>query len=92
MTNDFNQASKIACQLSLEYMTSVKDCMLEITTNVDAVIDIADEYEGDYGNFIWRYTPPGQYSSYVWAHQDIDSIDKAATKFIDIIDKHSMPK
>ena len=69
--------------------------MLEINTYVSIVTDNADVYEGNGGTFggpIWRYTPPGQRSSRVYAYDDIADIDTAAVKCIDMMDKHDMPK
>ena len=59
---------------------------------VDSMIYNADVYKGNDSNLIWRYTPPGQYGKFLYAYKDIDNIEQAAKKCIDIIDKHDIPK
>ena len=66
--------------------------MIYMTKYVNAMIDNAGVYSGGGGSRIWRHTHPGQYSSCVMAHQDVENINEAAVKCIDIIDKHAMPK
>ena len=93
MKNNLTKHRRSHARLLVNYVTSVNDCMLEMATYVDIMIYNIDVYESNRGWRICRnYTPPGQRGSYIYAHQDIDNINKAAIKCIDIIDKHVMPK
>ena len=88
--NDLVEILGSYASLSLKHVTSVNDCMLEMVTFFVLVIENADVYRGSGRGAIYRdYTPPGQYSRWIYAHQDIDYIDKAAIKCIDSI---AMPK
>ena len=73
-------------------MEPVNDCLLEVATHVDIVIDNADAYQENGVSYIWRWKLSGEYSSYVFAHQDIAGTVNAAIKCIDVMDKHDMPK
>ena len=93
MTNDLVKRRRSHANQSLAHVTLVKDCFLEMATYADVMIDNADVYRASDRGAIYRlYTPPGQYSRWIYAPQDIDIIDKAASKCIDAIDKHNMPK
>ena len=91
MTNDLTKLRRSRASLLLGYLTSVNDCMLEMIYYVAVMVDNAGAYSGG-GIYTWRLPLPGQRGSYIYAHQDIDNINKAAIKCIDIIDKHVMPK
>ena len=92
MTNDIFKYLRSRNYISFKPVASVNDCMIDMTTRVDVVTDSADVYEGAALLRIGRRTPPGQNDSWIFAFGDIDNIDKAAIKCIDIIDKHVMPK
>ena len=90
MTSDLAKYQRSHASLSLNYMASVKDCMLEMTKHANVMIDNADAYSGG-GIYIGRLALPGQRGS-IYAHQDIDYLVRAAVKCIDIIDKHVIPE
>ena len=92
MANDIFKYRRSLYRLTLKHLKSVNDYMIDIIKYVGVMIDNADVYEGDDVDWIWRWTPPGQTSHRVFAHQDINRIFKAAIKCIDIIGKHTMPK
>ena len=72
---------------SLKNFVSVCECLLDMVTYIDVVIDNADVYYYSIG--IVRRTPA---SGFVSASDDIDNIEKAASRCIDIVDTHAMPK
>ena len=90
--NDLTKRLRSHARLPSNDMTLVNDCMIEMDKYVVAVIDNAGVYEGNDVSRIWRYTPASQTRNYVFAHEDIDDILKAAVKCIDTIDKRDMSK
>ena len=92
MTNDLVKHQISGASLLFNDVTSVNDCMIEMAKYVYFVIDNADVYEGNSVGLIWRWTPASQTRNYVFAHEDIDDIVKAAGKCIDVIYKRVIPK
>ena len=92
MTTDLVKYLISHTYISFKHMALVKDCLLEMTKYVDAMIYYGAEYGGNESYYYYRREPPGQTSTYDYAHRDLDGIVKAAVKCIDIIDKRVMPK
>ena len=68
----------------IKYITSLIDCVSEMNKYLDFIIDNAGSYYYDLWRGIIRNKSSG---GIVYASNDIDNINKAAIKFMEIIDK-----